>query len=117
MTIEEFLLARITDAMQSARYHIQADSLRNQMLRILETHKLIVDWHQNWPVLLQEEPKLERGVSTVDEITYTMSQKLEWLTQEEYRKRFGDEPPTAPLLRQMAAKYSWHPDYNTEWAI
>jgi hypothetical protein len=38
------------------------------------------------------------------------------MTEQEYRNRFGDGPPTAPMLRALAAVYSDHPDYRAEWA-
>lgn len=124
MTIEEFLRARFSDdAIKLAARARQDPELDQIISRLLSAQRLIVDWHQNWPVLMQGEPKLEGPQefeslpASINQLTFRMTQKLEWITREEYTKRFGDAPPTAPLLRQMAAKYSWHPDYNTDWEI
>lgn len=34
---------------------------------------------------------------------------------QEYRAKFGDEPPTTPVLRALAPPYADHPDYRDEW--
>ena len=38
-----------------------------------------------------------------------------WLTEQEYVKKFGEAPPTAPMIRTLAAVYKDHPDYRPEW--
>ena len=77
----------------------------------------IVEWHQNWPVLARTEPELEFSQTGVGDLAARMMQRIAWLTEREYRTRFGDEPPTAPILRMLASVYADHPDYDEAWRI
>lgn len=35
----------------------------------------------------------------------------------QYRDRFGEEPPTAPILKLLAKVYDTHRDYNPDWSL
>ncbi|HET7326983.1 MAG TPA: hypothetical protein VFJ14_06805 [Nocardioidaceae bacterium] len=60
--------------------------------------------HDAWPVLVEHPPEFEGGiVGDPESVTLRMSQRLAWVTQQEYRKRFGIEPPTAPALAAARA--------------
>lgn len=99
MTIEEFLLAR---------------SYENG-LRMGELIRIAVEFHKNWPVLVETEPEFDMMPDSFDTVKYKLVQRMQWLTQEEYRKKFGSAPPTAPLLRQWANLFSDHADFDEAW--
>lgn len=77
----------------------------------------IVAWHEAWPVLSQQPPVFEPLEGGVETTAFRVSQQIEWLTTREYRARFGDEPPSSPMLLALAAVYSDHSDYNDDWRI
>lgn len=80
--------------------------------------RAIIRQHGSWPVLVSQErePIMGYGTFESDSVTLRMSREIAWLTEREYVKRFGVEPPTAPMIRTLAAVYSDHPDYQLEWA-
>lgn len=81
-----------------------------------EAKRRIVELHQAWPVLVTQPPEFEGGlVGDLDSVAIRMSQRMKWLTEQEYRAAFGDEPPTSPILAALAAVYADHPDYNEAW--
>ena len=85
-----------------------------RVLAECDAKRRIVELHQGWPVLVTSPP----GFSTDESlpgVTMRMSQQIQWQTQSEYRERFGDEPPTAPILAILALPYADHPDYRDEW--
>lgn len=108
-TIEEFLTERIDEIERAYPASISQD--------LIAHCRDIIEWHKNWPILVETKPTVTFDQNDVDELIYQMTQQITWLTQEEYRKKFGSEPPTAPLLRKMAARYSWHEDYNEDWSL
>ena len=133
-TITEFLLARIAErhaaaqradwAMQG-RWYTDADDEVDEFVRRMspasviaecEAMRRIVELHQTWPVLVQTEPLIERAdIDDPDKFAYRAVQRLQWMTQQEYRTKFGDEPPTAPIIAELAAIDADHPDYRDEW--
>jgi hypothetical protein len=84
-------------------------------------YRRIVELHANWPVLVKRpiefDPAFGAERSLPDQVAMRVSQQIAWLTQEEYRTRFGDEPPTAPMLRALASVYADHPDFDTAWEL
>lgn len=135
MSIVEFLKARITEdeavlaatpnaAQQSDDFDYGGtdDYLRFTMgygraLVECKAKRAIIKQHEDWPVLVEQEP--EFGLLNVTDgsyFAYSMSRKIAWLTEREYVYRFGSEPPTAPMIRTLAAVYSDHPDYQEDWA-
>lgn len=131
-TLTDFLLARIAedeDAANHARWAMQGEWFttadnkvdefvrHNSPARVLaecESKRRIVELHQSWPVLVETPPELTQADNATD-MTMRLTRRIAWLTQEEYRKRFGAEPPTAPMLRALALPYADHPDYLEEW--
>lgn len=81
-----------------------------------EAKRRIVELHKAWPVLVERPPTME-AVDSGDptRLAYRMSRQIQWQTEQEYRERFGHEPPTAPILRALALPYADHPDYREEW--
>lgn len=96
-----------------------AHFLRHDPARVLaecEAKRRIVELHKSWPVLVQRQPSFEQVDSTdVNSMVFRASQQIAWATEQEYRAKFGDEPPTAPMLRALASVYADHPDYNPDW--
>ncbi len=87
-------------------------------LRVLaecEAKRAILKQHEEWPVLVEREPSLEQ-IDSLQGGIFRMTREIMWLTEREYVKRFGTAPPTAPMIRTMAAVYSGHPDYDPDWA-
>jgi len=81
-----------------------------------EAKRRIVELHQGWPVLVTTPPTVEQ-VSDTSAFVVRASQQMAWLTEQEYRSRFGSEPPTAPMLAALALVYADHPDYDEAWAL
>ena len=130
--LTEFLLARIAEDEAAARdviaslfngYRvnelIHPDIARHiyrwtpgRVLAECEAKRRIIAFHESWPVLIQTEPSLEL---TPETWVAKMTSDIAWLTNAEYVKRFGTDPPTAPMLLAMAQAYADHPDYREEW--
>lgn len=113
-TIEEFLAERIREM------EIKFEGLRMPMERTWDIRMMIsnmrdlLDMHKAWPVMVQSEPTIDANLEA-DNVVYRMTQKIEWYTQEEYRKKFGSEPPTAPMIKRMVEPWALHPDFNPDW--
>jgi hypothetical protein len=93
-----------------------------RVLAEVEAKRKIIAFHDQWPVLVQTEPKIEFSGSdtlgaTIDQYAVRMSQQIDWQTTQQYRARFGTEPPTAPMLRALVQVYSGHPDFEEEWRL
>lgn len=123
MTIEEFLLARIGEDEAVARMWYQDEGggewepLEGRVLAECAAKRQIVEMHQSWPVMVEAPPTLEYDRGGISSLTMRMTRHVAWLTQQEYRSRFGTEPPTTPMLRAIAAVYADHPDYQQDWTV
>lgn len=98
--------------------HIGVAMGAERFLSDVEAKIKILDLHRLWPTLITKAPVL--NVDTLrlgDSIAAYMTQQMEWLTTDEYIKRFGEEPPTSALLRALAQPYTSHPDYDPTWEI
>ncbi|KAB2809250.1 hypothetical protein F9L07_19610 [Pimelobacter simplex] len=137
MTITEFLLARIAEDEAVAqralgeRYMVDGglrwgevgyetvSDLTIDPARVLaecEAKRRIVELHQSWPVLVEAKPTFEPSDPTdLNAMTFRMSKQIAWATEQEYRAKFGVEPPSAPMLRALASVYADHPDFREEW--
>jgi len=89
-----------------------------RVLAECEAKRRIIEWHKSWPVLAETRPEL---VSATDDdpmhVSLRMTQQIAWLTHQEYVERFGEEPPSAPILRMLAQPYREHPDFDPAWAL
>ena len=116
-TVVEFLRARIAEDEWEARARLAnlsvvlAESRWRRQLAECEAKRRILDFHESWPVMVEEPPRFEARDGGLESIAFSVSQRMAFLTQEEYRRRFGVEPPTSPMLAALAAVYSDHPDY------
>lgn len=128
MKVTEFLEARISEDEQQARacrelgwvparkYGLTAIGY-TRTLAECEAKRIIIKQHEQWPVLVERKPsELEIARQGLASVTYRMTSEMAWMTTKEYIKRFGSEPPTAPMLLTLAAIYKDHPDYQQEWA-
>lgn len=124
MTLVEFLEARIAEDEAMARdvryvwptdFEVTLNPVR--VLAECEVKRRIIECHKSWPVLIETPPEMEIDDTSIDRVVYRMTQRLAWATEDEYRKRFGTEPPTAPVLAALALPYADHPDYRDEWRV
>lgn len=125
-TLASWLLERIAEDEREAevmmrRYAEGAAVATIRWRRVMtqcEAYRKIVELHEAWPVFVSTPPKFET-LGTADDLNslaFHTSLQMQWLTQEEYRKRFGEEPPTAPMLRALAAIYRDRSGWREEWA-
>jgi hypothetical protein len=84
-----------------------------RVLAEVAAKRAILDLHESWPVLVETEFSTTEDA---DRMTLQMSKRIAWLTNQEYRARFGDEPPTSPIIRAMAQPYAGRPGWREEWA-
>lgn len=88
-----------------------------RVLREVEAKRAILDLHANWPVLVEGPTQIETANSdSINEFAMHASRRFAWTTEREYTRKFGTQPPTAPMVKALAAVYSDHPDYDPEWA-
>lgn len=121
MKIEDFLEARWLEAENKAAQKIPSDP-GGAYLGVVALHtqlRMVLDFHKQWPVLVQKPAQFDMTSDGVDTntMTYRFVQEMHWLTQQAYVERFGEDPPTAPLLRQMVQAYTYHPDFQEEWLL
>jgi hypothetical protein len=97
----------------------EAHFARHDPARVLaecEAKRRIVELHKSWPVLVETQPEFAAAdPADPSSVVYRMSQQIAWTTEQHYRERFGEEPPTAPTLRALAQPYADHPDFRSEW--
>lgn len=86
-----------------------------RVLAEVAAKRRIIEWHESWPVLTETEPEFTTTTTDVGGMTFAMSKRIAWLTTQEYRARFGDEPPSSPILRLLALPYADHPEYDESW--
>lgn len=120
LTLTDFLLARIAEDEAAAQYSTAMWASVPSTARVLAecgAKRRIVEWHKNWPVLAETPMEFETETTGTDitAMTIRASRRIMWLTEQEYRDRFGSEPPSSPILLMLAAVYSDHPDYRDEW--
>lgn len=127
MTLVEFLLARIAEVEASANNYLVFEvrdgvpgnyAIPDRVRSECEAKRRIVEFHESWPVLVESPPAFDNvDPADLNSMTYRMSKQIAWTTQEQYRVRFGEDPPTAPMLAVMAEVYADHPDYREEWRM
>jgi hypothetical protein len=113
MTIEEFLLDRLSEA----ELICEGSDYLQSFQQLIIFGRAIVEAHKVWPTLFQGPLDFQHSYdpNNPDEIRQAVSQKIEWMTREEYFNRFGEEAPTAPFVQKMLETYKDHPDFNPEW--
>ena len=117
MEIQEFLRQRFQEYVEMADgepWHVRAVILEDYQAKLR-----ILEWHNNWPVLLEGPPEVTRDdfAQPIDKVVFQISRQIEWITHQEYVKRFGPKSAIYPVLQMMAAAYSNHEDYDEEWKL
>jgi hypothetical protein len=106
-------------ALSGPQTRATADHIARQdpahVLAVCAAHRAIVELHESWPVLVEGPPQLESLGSDMTAMTMRMARQIAWLTTAEYRARFGDEPPAAPMLRALALAYADRPGFQESW--
>lgn len=127
MNIRQFILDRISDDERQPAYlqpHREDCNYPGDMpgycdcglnAARCDALRRIVQWHDNWPVMVETRPTFEWKTWNGDDVVAKVTQQMNWLTQAEYIKRFGTEPPTAPILAMIAGMWSSHPDFDQDW--
>ena len=76
----------------------------------------ILDLHEQWPILLETPPVIETQAHVPGEPwEMHFTQQIDWLTTQQYRRRFGDDPPTSPIIRALLQVYAWRDDFDPAW--
>lgn len=107
LRVEDFVKERIEE--------MERSSGDPNVAKLCKFFRQVIWRHESWPVLTTTEPTFEDIGSGLDTIHYRLSRQLEWMTEQEYRKKFGTEPPTAPMILDMAQLWEDHPHFNPAW--
>lgn len=116
LTVTQFLGDRAHDVQKAAENSV----LEEDHSKLAQTIHLVLNWHDSWPVLVESQPEFEDvqyGGEAIDRVVVRMTQKFEWVTTQEYKRKFGVDSPVAPLIRQMAMMWDTHPEFQDEWRI
>lgn len=118
MTPEHFLMLRTNEMLYKAEAGLadRAHScLMDRITGLAETQFAVIALSKQWPIqVIEDWPKVEQ-ITGFDTVRFKATQRVSWVTREEYVKRFGTEPPASPLIRQMLERYKDHPDFQEEW--
>jgi hypothetical protein len=120
LPITSFIYARIFEFRNVTSNLGPFNDLTQPVQNMLDSFEKILQWHDNWPVLTETEPQFELNQNPIDDFDsfrYSITTKMAWLTQQQYVETFGTAPPTAPILKFIAATWDYHPDYNEEWRV
>jgi hypothetical protein len=99
---------------------VSAHIARHDPARVLAecaAKRAVLKQHEDWPVLVERTPTGGIEADDIQSMTFRMVKEIAWLTEREYVKRFGTEPPTTPMVKALAAVYASHEDYRQEWAL
>lgn len=120
----EFLRARYAEEENAARIAAATPRAAMNITRWHPAHVLadiaskrkILELHESWPVLIRRpEPEVVLSTDGLGQVFASVSERMEWITNQEYRKRFGDEPPTSPIILALLQPYAEHPDFEERW--
>ena len=111
VSLVDFLLECLCDEMSS--------SPTDKEIAEIQFNRKIIELTQSWPVLLQGPIELNPkvAVESLSTVVYEMTSRYQFVLASEYKKIFGEDAPTSPLLLQMAQIYSDHPNFNPEWKL
>jgi len=129
MDIRDFIILRLEDMELMSFRMLQTASISTpewevgaQLQHTVDGLRDILDYHNNWVVALEGPIEIEpisadlKNLSHIDAIRFTASREIGFVTEQQYRVRFGKEPPTSPMIRAIARMWRDHPDYQEEWA-
>lgn len=81
----------------------------------LAAKRKILDFDELWPVLVEGPPSVE--VTDLASASMAMVQEIAWMTTLEYRKRFGDDPPTSAVISALLQPYADRDDFDPRWLV
>lgn len=112
MTIEEFITARLEELTHEEPWGLE-DFISSFVCSTFE----ILELQKQWPVLIKgrPEPAVVYNELSSDSVIMRMTEKINWLTRQEYIEKFGEQPPTTPILASIAAIWRSHEDYDPAW--
>lgn len=121
MDVRDFILARLADRERAIRF--RSDAMARELSRDSQAIRDILDLHNKWVIALETPVKFEpeiradelKEMTYPDNIHFTASREILFVTEQQYRVRFQKEPPTAPMIRAIAAIWNDHQDYEEEW--
>lgn len=87
-----------------------------RLLADLEAKRAIVAAHLDWPVLV-EGPLENTAEPRFDDVIFSLRRQMEWVTEQEYIKKFGTEAPTGRMMLALVQPYSQHPDFYPAWRL
>ena len=62
------------------------------------------------------EPVVVNSVDDYNTVSYALKSNIEWHTRKTYVERFGEEPPTNPIVLALARVWKTHPNFDLSWA-
>ena len=128
MDIREFIILRLED-MELDSFNVlnNIDSSAKDKARAItlqhtvDSLRDILDYHNQWVVALEGPLTIEpanadfKDLDFNEAIRFTASREIGFVTEQQYRARFGKEPPTSPMIKAIARIWHDHEDYNKEW--
>jgi hypothetical protein len=121
--IIEFIEDRLDEAVIAAEDVLHPKSITLENIdRLCNGIREIIKRHKDWPVLVEGPFDMELDTDwgpgePTNEYTMRMVRRLGWMTEQEFIKKFGTDPPTAPLLSAIAIQWKTHPEFKPEWDV
>lgn len=94
--------------------------LKAYIRELHQSIRTILEMQKQWPVLVETPPKFEANPDTstyLRDMAFQVTKQMDFLVYQEYVNRFGEQPPTMPMLRQIASIWGTHPDFQKEWGF
>lgn len=118
LSIYEFIEARI-DETEKATEGLHVETIMH-LRRMFNAMYAVLDMHKQWPFLIQGPVEFEPAMTDdfhlhMNNIALKAKQNIDFLIHSTYVQRFGEEPPTTPMLRQLATVWASHSDFRDEW--
>lgn len=85
-----------------------------QQLADIEAKMKILGLHEQWPIMTETPPIIELHQDG-QVWARTVTQAIDWLTTQSYYDRFGEDPPTGPIIRALLQPYAWRDDFDPAW--
>lgn len=121
-TIESFIIDRLNEVEECGHAVCMvtgSSQVSREIFNFVMVGRRLVELAKDWPVMVTEkEPEifsvnpLESGPN---EMRYKISQRIEFMTRQEYVKKFGSGSPHSPALMALAYCWHMHPAYNSAW--
>jgi len=122
VSIVDFIEARLDEQERRAAAPTSRDTYweRERTLAQVKANRLLLKLYRDWPILVEEElPQLDPIDARLDfqSMTFRMTQRLAWATNQQYIAHFGTEPPHTDFIRALASVWAEHPDFDPSWRL